>query len=216
MTKRKLKPFVVPVLYGLFIIAILFSIYMVQLIAGKSMFKDNSNPDNTTNYVDGEIINSNEQIPVINNSTVILKPYTASDIKVVKDFYDYNAEADKQKEAIIYYENTYMQNSGVDFKNDDTFDVVSILDGEVSSVKNDEILGNVVEVKHTNDIISVYQSLADVMVNEGDNIVAGQIIGKSGESNINKDMGKHLHFELYYKGALVNPLEYFDKNVEDL
>lgn len=216
MTKKKLKPFVVPALYGLFIIAFIFSAYMVQLIVGKSAFKDNNNGDKNTNYVDGEIINSNEQIPVINNGTVILKPYNASDVKVVKDFYDYKAEADKQKEAIIYYESTYMQNSGVDFKNDDTFDVVSILDGEVSSVKEDKILGNVVEIKHSNDIISVYQSLADVSVKEGDKILAGQIIGKSGESNINKDMGKHLHFEMYYKGALVNPLDYFDKNVEDL
>ena len=216
MTKRKLKPFVVPALYGVCVIAFVFSAYMIQLIIGKSTLKDEALDKKNSNYVDGEIINSNDQIPVINNGTVILRPYTASDVKIAKSFYDYKAEADKQKEAIIYYENTYMQNSGVDYKNDSSFDVVSILDGEVSSVKNDEILGTVVEIKHSNDIISVYQSLTDVSVKENDKLLAGQIIGKSGESNINKDMGKHLHFELYYKGALVNPEEYFDKNIEDL
>lgn len=216
MTKRKLKPFVIPALYGCCIIAFVFSAYMIELIIGKANLNEELDNNNSTNYVDGEIINSNEQIPVINSVTTIMRPYTASDVKIAKSFYDYKAEADKQKESIIYYENTYMQNSGVDYKNDDSFDVVSILDGEVSSVKDDEILGNIVEIKHDNNIISVYQSLSDVMVNEGDNVQAGQAIGKSGESNINKDMGKHLHFELYYKGMIVNPEEYYDKNIEDL
>lgn len=216
MTKRKLKPFVIPALYGLCVIAFIFCAYMIQLIVGKSMLEDDVDTDTTTNYVDGEIINSNEQIPVISNETVILRPYTATDVSVGKSFYDYKAEADKQKDAIIYYENTYMQNSGVDYKSDNIFDVVTILDGEVTSVKNDEILGTVVEIKHSNDIISVYQSLSDVNVKENDKLLAGQIIGKSGESNINKDMGKHLHFELYYKGQLVNPEEYYDKNIKDL
>ena len=216
MTKRKLKPFVVPALYGICIVAFIFSAYMIQLIIGKSAFKDDIDTDKPTNYVDGEIINSNEHIPVINNGSVILRPYTASDVKIAKSFYDYKAEAEKQKDAIIYYENTYMQNSGVDYKGDDVFDVVAILDGEVTSVKNDEILGTIVEIKHSNDIISIYQSLSDVSVKENDKLLAGQLIGKSGESNINKDMGKHLHFELYYKGQLVNPEEYYDKNIEDL
>lgn len=216
MTKRKIKPFVIPALYGVCIIVFVFSAYMIQSIIGKVSLNDEIDNNTSTNYVDGEIINSNEQIPVINSATTIMRPYTASDVKIAKSFYDYKAEADKQKESIIYYENTYMQNSGVDYKNDDSFDVVSILDGEVSSVKNDEILGNIVEIKHNNNIISVYQSLSDVSVKEGDKILAGQTIGKSGESNINKDMGKHLHFELYYNGVIVNPEEYYDKNIEDL
>ena len=135
-------------------------------------------------------------------------PITAGQIR--------NIEADKQKDAIIYYENTYMQNSGVDYKSEEVFDVVSILDGTVIEVKEDAILGNVVQIKHTNDIISVYQSLSEVDVKKDDKILAGQIIGKSGQSNINKDIGNHLHFELYYQGQIVNPEEYYDKNVEDL
>ena len=216
MTKRKFKPFVVPALYGLCVIAFVFCAYMIQAIVGKNVLEDDINKDKSSNFVDGEIINSNEQIPVISNETVILRPYTASDVNIAKNYYDYKAEEEKQKEAIIYYENTYMQNSGIDYKSENTFDVIAILDGEVTSVKNDEILGSVVEVKHSNDIISIYQSLSDVNVKENDKLLAGQIIGKSGESNINKDMGNHLHFELYYKGQIVNPEEYYDKNIKDL
>lgn len=213
MTKRKLRPFVVPVLYSLTVVVFVFCLYMIQLIIGKVTFKE-ENQD--TNYVDSEIIEPNNQLPVVTNETVIIRPYTASNVSIAKDFYDYKAEADKQKDAIIYYENTYMQNSGVDYKSEEVFDVVSILDGTVIEVKEDAILGNVVQIKHTNDIISVYQSLSEVDVKKDDKILAGQIIGKSGQSNINKDIGNHLHFELYYQGQIVNPEEYYDKNVEDL
>ena len=154
MTKRKLKPFVVPVLYSLTVVVFVFCLYMIQLIIGKVTFKE-ENQD--TNYVDSEIIEPNNQLPVVTNETVIIRPYTASNVSIAKGFYDYKAEADKQKDAIIYYENTYMQNSGVDYKSEEVFDVVSILDGTVIEVKEDAILGNVVQVKHTNDIISVYQ-----------------------------------------------------------
>ena len=65
-------------------------------------------------------------------------------------------------------------------------------------------------------MISVYQSLSDVIVKKDDKVIQGQIIAKSGNSNINKDLGNHLHFELYYKGAIVNPEEYFDKSVDEL
>lgn len=213
MTKRKLKPFVVPVLYSLTVVVFVFCLYMIQLIIGKVTLKE-ENQD--TNYVDSEIIEPNNQLPVVTNETVIIRPYTASNVSIAKGFYDYKAEADKQKDAIIYYENTYMQNSGVDYKSEEVFDVVSILDGTVIEVKEDAILGNVVQIKHTNDIISVYQSLSEVDVKKDDKILAGQIIGKSGQSNINKDIGNHLHFELYYQGQIVNPEEYYDKNVEDL
>lgn len=216
MTKRKLKPFVVPALYGLTAVIFVFSIYMAQLIINKANFKSNVNLEDNTNYVDNEILDFNDQLPVVNDEIIIIRPYIANDVTIAKNFYDYQAEATEQEKAIIYYENTYMQNSGIDYKSEKSFDVVTILDGTVTSVKEDKILGNIIEIKHSNDIISVYQSLSEVSVKENDTILAGQKIGKSGESNINKDIGNHLHFELYYKGQIVNPELYYDKNIKDL
>lgn len=94
--------------------------------------------------------------------------------------------------------------------------MISILDGTVISVEDNDILGTTVEVRHSNDLISIYQSLADVAVKKDDQIIQGQIIAKSGVSNINKDLGNHLHFELYYKGKIVNPEEYYNKSVDEL
>ena len=215
MTKRKLKPFVVPALYGLTAVIFVFSIYMVQLIIDKASFTPSA-PVEDTDYVDNEILDFNNQLPVVSDEIIILRPYLATDVSIAKNYYDYQAEASEQENAIIYYEDTYMQNSGVDYKSENTFDVVAILDGTVTSVKEDDILGNIIQIKHTNDIISVYQSLSEVSVKENDTILAGQKIGKSGESNINKDIGNHLHFELYYKGQIVNPELYYDKSIKDL
>ena len=58
--------------------------------------------------------------------------------------------------------------------------------------------------------------MSDVTVKEGDNVIQGQILAKSGLSNINKELSNHLHFVLYYKGSIVNPEEYYNKSVDEL
>ncbi len=214
MTKRKLKPFVVPLMYTLSVIMFIFSMYFIQNYVGQS--SDIPDDMSDTEYVDKDIVDREDQVPVMNTDIVIVKPYLNDKVTVGKSYYDYKGDAESQEKSIIYYENTYMQNSGVDYVNDEVFDVVSILDGVVTSVKNDDILGKVVEVKHNNDIISVYQGLSQVDVKENDKLLQGQAVGKSGTSNLNKDLGNHLHFELYYKGMVVNPEDYYNKNLKDL
>ena len=212
MIKRKLKSFVVPVIYSVAIVISIFSMYLVKNIFTKNM---DSNK-NEVKYVDNEITGVDTVIPVISTSTSIIKPYTNSNVKIVNNFYNYQADAESQQNSILYYENTYMQNSGVDYAMDSEFDVVSILDGTVIKVEENDILGVIVEIRHTNDLISIYQSLKDVSVKVDDKVVQGQIIAKSGTSNINTSLTNHLHFELYHKGMVVNPEDYYNKLLGDL
>jgi len=110
-----------------------------------------------------------------------------------------------------------MQNSGVDYSiGNDSFDVNAILDGTVISVKEDALFGNVVEIRHSNDMISVYQSLGTVNVKKDDVVKQGDVIGTSGLSNIDKELGNHLHFEILHNGQVVNPENYYDKQLKDL
>lgn len=212
MIKRKLKSFVVPAIYSVAIVISIFSMYLVKNIFTKNM----DGNKNEVKYVDNEITGVDTIIPVISTSTSIIKPYTNNDVKIVNNFYNYQADAESQQKSILYYENTYMQNSGVDYAMDSEFDVVSILDGTVIKVEENDILGVIVEIRHTNDLISIYQSLKDVSVKVDDKVVQGQIIAKSGTSNINTSLTNHLHFELYHKGMIVNPEDYYNKLLGDL
>lgn len=121
-----------------------------------------------------------------------------------------------KKNSIIYYEGTYIPSTGITYKGKDTFDVVAILSGTVTSVHQDEILGNVIEIKHENNIVSIYQSLGEVSVKENDQVTQGQVIGKSGNSNIDKDSGNHLYFEISINNKTVNPLNYIGKKTNEI
>ena len=213
MIKRKLKPFVIPSLYTLAIILFVFSIYFFQNTIKGVFF---SNDDVNTEYVDDDIVEDEQYIPVINTKIEIIKPFINDKVTIAKSYYDYKAEADSQKNSIIYYENIYMQNSGVDYKSGEVFDVVSVLDGKVISVEDNDMMGTTVQIKHDNNLISVYQSLSNIKVKVDDTVIQGQVIAQSGESNINKDLGNHLHFELYHNGNIVNPEEYYNKSIEEL
>lgn len=213
MKMKRIKPLVIPMIYGVCVIAFLFCMYFAGKLSNNFLFKDK----NVTNYVDGEIVSEyDNDIPVVSTSSIIVRPYLDSNVSIYKTFYDYQDEISNQENSIILYEGTYMQNSGVDYTSDNSFDVISILDGTVINVYENEILGTSIEIRHNNDLISVYQSLSDVTVKEGDNVIQGQILAKSGLSNINRELNNHLHFELYYKGTIVNPEEYYNKSVDEL
>ena len=213
MKGRKIKSFVVPVAYTLAICVFVFSIYLLEGIVNNKMFANDE--DSNIQYVDSEIVNVNEYIPVVSEDKNIIRPYKGDNISISKKYYDYDKEEEDQKDAIIFYEGIYMQNSGVDYTKSEEFDVVAVLDGTVISVVDNEIMGKTIEIRHSNDMISIYQSLNDVKVKVDDIVLKGQIIAKSGVCNLyNKDY--NLHFEIYHNGATVNPEDYYDKDISEL
>ena len=208
MKRRKLRPYVLPTLL---IIAITSVIFGTALLS-KNLQKEDNTEDYPTSYVTNTILEEEE--PVINETKTIINPYTDQTVTIGKNYYDYKADADTQTKSIIYHDNTYMQNSGVDFVSEKTFDVVAILDGSVTDVKDDETLGKVIEIKHDNGYVSLYQSLSETSVKKGDVLTQGQVLGKSGTNELDKDMGNHLHFELYVNGQVVNPTLYLNKELQ--
>lgn len=214
MKKRRLKKGVIYGIYALSFAVVLTSIFFIE----KAMSNNDFKKDNDYQYVSKTIVD--EEQPVVGQEVQIVRPYTDSDIKIVKNYYDYQAEKELQENSIIIHEDTYLQNSGISYSAKDAgkekFDVVAILDGTVTSVKEDNLLGKIVEIRHTNDMISIYQSLSEINVKENDVVKQNSIIGKSGTSNISTSLGDHLHFELIYKGQIVNPEYYYDKRAGQL
>ena len=207
MRRRKLKPYVLPTLMILAITSVIFGTAMLS-----NSLKNKDTYEEPTSYVNDTILEEDQA--VINETTKMINPYTDTTVTIGKNYYDYKADAKTQEKSIIYHDNTYLQNSGTDFISQNTFDVVAVLDGSVTDVKEDETLGKVVEIKHDNGYVSIYQSLSEVSVKKGDIITQGQVIGKSGTNELDKDIGNHLHFELYVNGQVVDPTLYLNKELE--
>lgn len=211
MGNRKLKKPVIYAGYVISIAVIIGLVYTIESAISKSIFKPN---DDDFKYVTKTILE--DDIPVVGQSDVIIRPYHDTEVKVIKGYYDYLADAANQEGALIFHADTYFQNSGVAYGGKDNFEVLSILDGTIIDVKEDPLLGKIVEIRNSNDMISVYQSLSEVIVKKDDQVKKGDIIGKSGTSAFGSNLNDHLHFELIYKGQNVNPEEYYDKNIKDL
>lgn len=158
-----------------------------------------------------------DTIPVSKNeNNMIIKPYTNDKVKVYSYFYDFEGDTKKQLDSLIYYENTYMQNNGVDYSNDEEFDVVSILDGEVISIEDNAIYGKVVTIKHNDNLKSVYSNVKNVLVNVGYKISQGEIFASSDTYKVDTKAKSLLHFEVYYKDNAIDPENLYTMSVSDL
>lgn len=69
--------------------------------------------------------------------------------------------------------------------------------------------GNLVIVDHFNGYETYYAHLSGFAVNAGDIVEKGQIIGYMGRTG--RTTGTHLHYEVRYEGATVNPRNYLHR-----
>lgn len=205
----KAKKMIIPSIYISAVILIVASILLVITSINKYL----TIPKDYNYAVDVQFENI---VPVVETQATIIKPYLSEDVKVGKYFYDFEADEERQQNSIIFYENTYMQNSGVDYISDTQFDILAVLDGEVISVETDDTLGNIVKIKHDKNIITVYQGIDNIEIEKGNKVNQGSIIGTSGTSKINTNYTTSLHFEVYYNGQLIDPENFYSLNLQDL
>jgi len=84
--------------------------------------------------------------------------------------------------------------------------VLSVLDGTVIfSGWNDES-GYTIGIQHPGDVISIYRQNQKLLKGIGDRVSAGTAIGLAGE--VEEQTGGNLHFEIWYKGELIDPALY--------
>lgn len=133
-----------------------------------------------------------------------------SELQVVIPYYDTKAPLAEREEALIQVGTTFAPHMGVDFVDPQgkAFDVQAALAGTVTLVESNPLNGQQVEISHGNGFMTVYQSLSDVTVKEGDEIAQGTVFAKAGRSDVESDLGPHLHFEARLNGNNVNPNDY--------
>ncbi len=66
--------------------------------------------------------------------------------------------------------------------------------------------GYCVDIKHSDGSLTRYGHLSSFAVSYGQTVRQGQVVAYSG--NTGNSNGPHLHFELYLRGTLVNPVDY--------
>lgn len=162
---------------------------------------DNGQTNGTdTTITDGETDAAAEVIlqwPVVDRKTVTISG----------NFYDENGSEDERLTGIIQTGNTFMTRNGINFsgKNNASFDVTAAESGQVIVVEQHPLNGQVVEIQHDNGLITVYQSLSDVKVKQGDEVKKGAVIAKSGVNELEKEAGNHLYFAVMQNGEAINP-----------
>lgn len=203
--KLVLKPFVLPTLYILMVIV---------LMCMSSIMLYDDKEEEIIDYISDEIVD--DTLPVVSTEEeYIIKPYISDNVTIKTNFYNYKAEESSQEESIVKYDNTYLQNSGITYSSTEKFEIVSIMDGMVTKVYENDILGNIVEVTHDKNMISVYQMLTDVKVKANQRIKKGDVIAYSGKSLLSNEEN-NLHLELIKDGITINPEDYIGKNIKEI
>ena len=108
----------------------------------------------------------------------------------------------------------YRLHTGIDFAMKTGNPVYATGDGVVESV-NFEFFGygNSVVIDHGFGYKTLYAHLSSVNVREGMEIKRGDCIAATGNSG--RSSGPHLHYEVIYKGAKVNPENYIDLSMSN-
>jgi stage II sporulation protein Q len=131
-------------------------------------------------------------------------------LQVILGFFDVNNTSEDNQAAMVEYGDTFTPHYGVDLasQNNESFDVLAAMSGTVTRVEQVPVVGHLIEITHDNGVSTVYQSLEQVQIAQGDEVKKGDLIAKAGRNELEKDLGIHVHFEVWKDGQPVNPEDY--------
>ena len=96
---------------------------------------------------------------------------------------------------------------GIDIAASPNESVLATLDGTVILATYTADTGYVIQVQHSQNLISVYKNCGSLLKKVGDSVKAGEaiaLVGNTGE----KTTGPHLHFEIWNRGRALDPSKY--------
>jgi murein DD-endopeptidase MepM/ murein hydrolase activator NlpD len=96
------------------------------------------------------------------------------------------------------------EHPGIDIALNKNSFVYSTAIGRVEKVDSNEQFGLHILISHNKNYKTLYAHLSKVMVNVGDSVKRGQVIGFSGSSG--HSTGPHLHYEVWKENKPINPL----------
>lgn len=106
--------------------------------------------------------------------------------------------------------NKHQSHDGIDFAAAEGTAVAAVYDGVVEQISYDILWGNQITVLHKDNVRTIYRSLDNVAVKEGDEVKQGAKIGEVSISAGKEQLdGAHVHFSTTVDGKFVDPNLYF-------
>lgn len=96
--------------------------------------------------------------------------------------------------------------AGVDIRGPVGTPIYATADGYVGRAQRAGGYGNLIEVNHGMGVQTRYGHLSKILVNSGDRVRRGQLIGLMGSTG--RSTGSHLHYEVRMDGGAVNPIPF--------
>lgn len=183
---------------------------LMWIYQGADETKQTSKNDPTVETQGGDIVDGQGEKTIEVNTGNEEMEWPVTNMKALAvsvPFFDAKASETEREAAVIQIGDTFSPHMGVDFSHPDgkSFDVLAVLSGKVSEVTQHATNGYTVEIEHLDGLVSVYQSLTDVIVEKGDDVRQGTKIAQAGRNDLERDLGVHLHFETRKDGKSINP-----------
>ncbi len=96
---------------------------------------------------------------------------------------------------------------GMDFTAPIGTDIYATADGTVMSAGWQQGYGNCVQINHGYGYVTLYGHMSAIKVRIGQPVKRGDVIGLVGSTG--KSTGPHLHYEVHFKGQIMNPQNYY-------
>ncbi|MBK0382744.1 M23 family metallopeptidase [Pedobacter sp. SD-b] len=185
---------------------------------------------NLKNVIDGNIGTKQPKKPETDNSkatdSIVLNQKISKEEKDLRKMiesegkFDLNDDNDKVKTGIASYTffsplrgqitqdfDPKKQHYGIDVATRKNENIKATLEGTVVFSNFTSETGYVIVLQHSNNLLSIYKHCSVLLKKVGSFVRVGEVIaivGNTGEFST----GPHLHFELWFNGAAVNPKNY--------
>lgn len=96
---------------------------------------------------------------------------------------------------------------GMDFTAPTGTDIYATANGKIAGAGWERGYGNCVKIEHGFGYQTLYGHMSAIYVHPGQDVKRGEVIGAVGSTG--KSTGPHLHYEVHYKGEVMNPQNYY-------
>jgi murein DD-endopeptidase MepM/ murein hydrolase activator NlpD len=97
--------------------------------------------------------------------------------------------------------------AGMDFTAPIGTDIYATANGTISAAGWQQGYGNCVQINHGYGYLTLYGHMSAIKVRVGQSVKRGEVIGLVGSTG--KSTGPHCHYEVHYKGEIMNPQNYY-------